>query len=305
MVTLSGEDRKEFLKVVHSAVVEKPSSITHFYDKSALISVIEIEQIYIKFDQIFDRYDKINMTFSCEVSMDTGEILRYSSFDEFKSIDENQSSSISSIDIEFICLIQHKASTKASSFKIEIGFRKIPEMISGYFSNLPRGIVSPIRLQIEFGDYVIARMLKSVSDDWVESLEVVEINRNRKLFRRFFVLVDKNSINAIGISVSIGALLSYQRDFFIVDPIYKIFIFVSLYFILRLIDAIVSSTYRMKIISESYGAGFRITKGDRNEITKKSQDDQSVFILSIGVLFGIVLNIFIGIASAWFVKILF
>lgn len=260
------------LEAVFSAVVERPSAITQFYQVHPIIDVYDIEQAFVRFTQFFDTYNVLKRSVSVEIKTENGEFLRASSLEELKQYDQSQRSCVKSVDCEFSFLVRPGGFNKPANFKVDLNIREVPPLFRSSFLEVPEEVKSPIRLHIEFPDYVIARSLKLVVDDWIKTLKVIKPGKALLLAEAFAKKFNEVSAPIVGLFVSFGAYVWVRNEDLTNAEAIRICSFVFLlYFAIRVLNRFLGNSL-VKVVSQySVASGFKITEGDREKILEREK----------------------------------
>jgi hypothetical protein len=286
-----GRDPKEVLDAVYSAVVEKPSSITQFYPINTLIGVYDIEQAYIRCSQFFSTYRLAKSSCSIEVKTEKGEFQRAADIAEFRTYDQSQKSCVKSVDIEMSFLAQAEGMSQPGNFKIEVNFRNVPPIFRNAPFEIPDEVRSPIRIRIEFPDYVIARSLKLVLDEWAKALPKSEPSNVYKTLQRVHTAIAPVTAAMIGFFCSLGVFL-WVRDSEVsnIETLRMASFSVCFYFVLRVFSRFLVNIMMSKLTAYSVASGFNITDGDKGRIQQHENRNSRLETFAIGLFGVIVLN---------------
>jgi hypothetical protein len=295
------EKTARMIEAVFSAVVERPSAITQFYDVHPIIGVYDVEQAFIRCTQFFSTYKVIESSVSVEIKTENGEFLRASSLSELKQYDEAQRSCVKNVDCEFHFLVKTDTLERPASFKVELNFRDVPAMFKSSFIEVPDEVKSPIRLHIEFPDYVIARSVKFVVDDWIKTLRIVQAGKAQIFAGRFAKKMNELSPAIIGFFVALGGFLWVRNGTVSNSEAIQIASFlIALYYAIRVMNRLLGNALVKTVSQYSLNSGFQITAGDRERMKARQTKNDRLQRWASFIIVAIVLNFAVGLAGEHF-----
>lgn len=297
---MTPQNTRKIFSVVHSTMVEQPSSFTHFIKKRVEITIPDIDQLTKKIYQYMSNYDIINHSEIFQVRMEGGEFIKFSNKREFLSFDESQSAAVENVSLTLDYLIISPKSEKPFTFKIEVEFRKIDPFFQTELIEVPDMISANIRLQIEHSDYIIARSLKSHIDEWVQSLKETSINRFLKFSHYYVHSVHPRSTSIIGLGVSLAAAVHFSNKFPAIESAgIALSFFVAVFFVLKIINGLLSGVLTETVAFCNSSYAFNITRGDKVKIEKYNKKSEKINLYLYFIFTVILINILCSIFSSY------
>lgn len=313
-VAIIGDETKEgrsvsmqLIQDIYNEFTGKTEEISQGYSKSFQVTLIDIEQLNAKINQVQEQYNICSK--NCSVTIyylsDTRE--RFSSFERFKLYDASRLSPVESVLLQYNFLIKLPNINRLQSYTISIRLASRIATIKKMKEEIPEGI--PLRalyigrtanVSINYVDYLVARNFQDTVKGWIDGLEEHKFPKWFKLLQRksyYIPIVTKYSISGL----VFGLILKYLPTFLPVGTIdlnhlakFQLLAFMALFVSFRLAAWLgtISESAVDNFLELSY---LRLNKGDEKEI-KMAQDNNKAF--TIRAIAGIIGTLVLGILAS-------
>jgi hypothetical protein len=176
-IILDDAERFQLAQAIYNTVTGKTEKLSRSYSKNYMIRYADINQLHAKCVQACTQWNVLQKSSSITVHHIDDNKEQFSSMDRFKIYDVSKTAPVESVVYEFNILIALPKISKPQNYKIvvrcisRIGMLKKMEDEEG---PMPFGRffgASPILVEIEYVDYVVARNLLSMLDSWAAEVE--------------------------------------------------------------------------------------------------------------------------------------
>lgn len=306
-VTLhTGEAGDDLINAIYNTLVIRPSSITQLYKKNAIVDRNSVLQLALMLRQAFDLHTVRSSSFKCNVSLSSGQTVELTTEDEFKSFDGSQSDYVKDFSFEFKYVIEHEVSNKPEEYTVEVSTRpyyRSLSMVFHLFEDAPLEISSTMRVQVGFSNYIIGINLKSVLDNWVESLDEIEDDNQLLKYRWIYSVMSKNLFRLTILMCSISAMVfafSRNFDFFTLENLTKFtcVVIVATHFI-YFVNKFAAAQYERLIRSYEMANCIDLTRGDKKNREKVLSNNQRILSNLRYVFVGIPVAALLNLISAF------
>lgn len=165
---------------LYNQITGKTEEIKQFSKKSIKAKLEDIRQFDIKIQQILEQYKIVSFNSSFSVIYDKNQKETHSSIEKFMCLNNSISNCTESVFVRYNFAIILPQTSRAQSYTISVKLNNRITSQKKLIEELPNGIPPAVvnmftsktcEINISYVDYVVARTIISVFDEWVSSLD--------------------------------------------------------------------------------------------------------------------------------------
>ncbi|UDM16110.1 hypothetical protein [Vogesella sp. XCS3] len=165
---------------LYNQITGKSEEIKQFSKKSIKVKLEDVRQFDIKIKQVLEQYKIVSFNSSFSIIYDKNQKETHSSIEKFMSLNNAISNCTESVFIKYNFAIILPQTSRAQSYTIAVKLSNRITSQKKLVEELPNGIPAAVvnmftsktcEITISYVDYVVARTVISVFDEWVDSLD--------------------------------------------------------------------------------------------------------------------------------------
>lgn len=170
------------IQAIYHEVTGRTEALRYNTDKSFLMTLNDLQQLYHKLEQVLEQYDIVGRTYTIKVDYDDDRSTTFSGWDKFKEqVDVTKREPILSVNVKLEFLIslpkvrEYYQGSKFHRYAIDMTFVSKSAIDLHEIFGLARKfhlMHSPsIMVKIEYVDYVVASVMLNTIKDWTSTLD--------------------------------------------------------------------------------------------------------------------------------------